>query len=62
MNKTIRVAIDGPSGAGKSTLVRCINLLDNSILHNNDSCPKCKSLCLVMSNVNNCCLKSLMKL
>ena len=43
-------------------VLRCINLLDDTILHNYDTSTKCHSLCLVVCNVDDSCLKSLMKL
>ena len=37
------------------------NLLDNTIFHNNDFCTQCHSFNLVMSYINHCCLKSVVK-
>ena len=43
-------------------VLRCINLLNNAVLHNNDTGTKCHSLGLVMCYVDDGCFKSLMKL
>ena len=42
--------------------LRGIDLLNDTVLHNDDSCAKSHSLCLVMCNVDDCSAKSVMQL
>ena len=43
-------------------VLRCINLLYDTVFHNNDPCTKCHSLCLVMCYVDDRSTQVLMKL
>ena len=43
-------------------VLRRINLLNEAVLHNNDSVTHCHSFCLVMSNVDKCCTELLVEL
>ena len=41
---------------------RGINLLNEAVFHNNDTCTHRHGFCLIMCNIYDCCLKSLVKL
>ena len=43
-------------------VLRCIYLLNETVLHNNDTSSHCHSFCLVMSYVYECCADSLVNL